>query len=151
MTGGAGRLGPRALAAVGLALLAACGGPAVDRSRPLADGVYQADSGPDEEGAVGHIVVTVADGRVSDCQFSVVMADGRVKGADYGLDSTGQIANADYYAQAQRAVAALTVYARQLIEVGYPQDVDVVAGATWAHDQFVEAATTALEASQEAL
>jgi len=94
--------------------------------------------------------VTVAEGRVAAAEFWVVGADGQLKDESYGLDSAGQVANQDYYAKAQAAVAAFPVYARQLVEVGYPDDVDVIAGATWAHDQFVEAATAALLASQEA-
>ncbi|MDR0504483.1 MAG: FMN-binding protein [Bifidobacteriaceae bacterium] len=139
---------PIAGSALLLACLTACSGPTVDRSKPLLDGVFEGVSSPDEEGAIGHISVTVAGGRVTEAQFTVVGADGKLKDQSYGLDSDGQIANRNYYAKAQAAVAAFPVYARELVEVGYPQDVDVISGATWAHDQFVEAATQALQRSQ---
>jgi major membrane immunogen (membrane-anchored lipoprotein) len=124
-------------------------GPNLDRDRPFQDGVFEGQSGPDEEGAVGHVTITVRHGAVAAVDFVVVGADGQLKDQTYGLDSTGQIANAEYYRQAQAAVAAFPIYARQLVEVGYPDDVDVISGATWAHDQFVEAATGALRLSQE--
>ncbi|MDR1513336.1 MAG: FMN-binding protein [Propionibacteriaceae bacterium] len=140
----------RALPLTLIALLAACSGPTLDKTLPLADGTFEATSAPDEEGATGHITVTVESGRVVAATFAVIGQDGQPKDDTYGLDSQGNIANQDYYDQAQRAVEAFPVYSRQLVEVGYPQDVDSISGATWAHDQFVEAATAALRQSQEA-
>jgi major membrane immunogen (membrane-anchored lipoprotein) len=131
-------------------LAAGCSaGPSLDRDRPFQDGVFEGRSAPDEEGAIGHVTITVRQGAVAQVDFVVVGADGQPKDETYGLDSTGQIANQAYYRQAQAAVAAFPVYARQLVEVGYPEDVDVISGATWAHDQFVEAATAALLESQD--
>jgi major membrane immunogen (membrane-anchored lipoprotein) len=138
-----------AWAGLALAALAGCAG-GLDKTLPLADGEYAATSSPDEEGATGRLTIVVDGGRITAADFTVVQADGSPKDESYGLDSTGQVANADYYEDAQAAVAAFAVYARQLVEVGFPDDVDVISGATWAHDQFVEAATAAIEAAQAA-
>ncbi|MDR1824332.1 MAG: hypothetical protein LBR27_03185 [Bifidobacteriaceae bacterium] len=129
-------------------LLAACGGPQIDKTVPLQDGVYEADSSPDEEGAIGHLTVTVEGGAVTAAQFEVIQANGQAKDESYGTDSSGEVANQEYYRAAQQAVAAFDIYAAELVEVGYPQDVDVISGATWAHDQFVEAAVAALQQAQ---
>ncbi|MDR0415841.1 MAG: FMN-binding protein [Propionibacteriaceae bacterium] len=138
-------------AALGLAL-GGCGpgGPAFDPSVPLRDGVYIGESEPDEEGARGRSTVTVEDGRITASEYVTVQANGSVKAEDYGKTSAGEIGNKEAYEAAQKAVAAFDVYARALIEVGVPADVDVIAGATIAHRQFVEAATAALIASQGA-
>jgi major membrane immunogen (membrane-anchored lipoprotein) len=136
---------------IGTLLLGAAGcgsGAALDPAKPLADGEFSAESAPDEEGAIGQVTITVTDGAVSAATFEVYQEDGTAKDSDYGKDSSGHVANPDYYRKAQAAVAAFDVYAAQLVEVGLPQDVDVVSGATWAHDQFVEAAVEALETSQ---
>jgi major membrane immunogen (membrane-anchored lipoprotein) len=131
-------------------LLAGCAGPTVDRDRPLADGTYQATSGEDEDGAIGRVIIEVVDGKVVACAFDVIQKDGTPKDEDYGKDSSGEIANDGYYAKAQAAVEAFDRYASQLIEVGYPQDVDVISGATWAHEQFVEGAAQAMRQAQDA-
>ncbi|MDR1294243.1 MAG: hypothetical protein LBK59_04700 [Bifidobacteriaceae bacterium] len=120
----------------------------IDRTIPLVDGTYSGLSGEDEDGAVGQVTLTVRDGAVAQAGFEVVQEDGTPKGEDYGKDSTGRIANSEYYAKAQAAVEAFDVYAAQLIKVGYPDDVDVISGATWAHTQFVEASTEALLKAQ---
>jgi major membrane immunogen (membrane-anchored lipoprotein) len=149
------RDGTRTLATVGggalLAfLLGACAGasPSLDPSIPFKDGTYSGVSAPDEEDAVGEVTLTVKGGAVVEASFEVVAKDGTPKDESYGKDSGGRIANSEYYAAAQKAVAAFDVYAAQLVEVGVPEDVDVISGATWAHDQFVQAATAALLKSQ---
>jgi major membrane immunogen (membrane-anchored lipoprotein) len=138
------------LGAVVAMLAGGCGGgvEALDRDKPLADGTFTGFSGKDEDGAVGQVTVTVVDGAVRDAGFEVVLPDGQPKDEDYGKDSSGQIANSEYYAKAQAAVDAFDVYAAQLIEVGYPDEVDAISGATWAYDQFVEASTAALRLAQ---
>ncbi|MDR1441294.1 MAG: FMN-binding protein [Bifidobacteriaceae bacterium] len=132
--------------------LAACGAdtPPYDSSLPLADGVWVGESAPDEEGAFGRSTVTVSGGKITGSQYVTVQANGSMKGEDYGKDSSGEIANRSAYRAAQKAVSAFDVYARDLIEVGVPADVDVVSGATIAHGQFLEAATEALTESQMA-
>jgi major membrane immunogen (membrane-anchored lipoprotein) len=142
-------MGVPACAIVGLTM-AGCGPsvPPLDRDIPFTDGTFSGLSGKDEEGAVGRVTLTVAQGKVAEVDFEVVQSDGTPKDAEYGKDSDGQISNTEYYAKAQAAVEAFDVYAAQLIEVGYPGDVDVISGATWAYEQFVEASTEALQASQ---
>jgi major membrane immunogen (membrane-anchored lipoprotein) len=118
--------------------------------RPLQDGVYTGQSAPDEQGAVGQATVTVRAGGIVDCVFATVQADGSTKDEDYGKDFDGTIGHEEYYAEAQAAVAAFDVYAQQLIEVGDPDEVDVISGATIAHEQFRAAVEEALDQSREA-
>ncbi|MDR3201706.1 MAG: hypothetical protein LBT54_00980, partial [Bifidobacteriaceae bacterium] len=108
------------------------------------------ESGPDEDQAVGRVTVTVRGGRVAEADFGVFLKDGTSKDEYYGAGASGALAGSAYYAEAQAAVAAFDVYAARLVEVGYPEDVDLISGATWAHGQFIEAATAALEDAQEA-
>jgi major membrane immunogen (membrane-anchored lipoprotein) len=149
LVGLAGLVGLAASAAGGLA---GCGpsAPPFDPSLPLADGVWVGESEPDEEGAYGRSTVTVADGKIVASEYVTVQANGSVKAEDYGKDSSGQIANRSAYRAAQKAVAAFDVYARELIEVGEPAEVDAVSGATIAYGQFLEASTNALIQAQEA-
>jgi major membrane immunogen (membrane-anchored lipoprotein) len=136
-------------AIVGGMMSGCAGGPeALDRTVPFTDGTFTGTSGKDDEGAIGQVTVTVRGGDVAEVSFDVVQPDGRPKDEDYGKDSSGEIANTEYYAKAQQAVEAFDVYAARLIEVGYPDEVDVISGATWAHRQFVEASTQALAESQ---
>ncbi|MDR2378315.1 MAG: FMN-binding protein [Bifidobacteriaceae bacterium] len=145
----AGLAGLAGLAAAGLAGCAPSA-PPFDASLPLADGVWVGESSPDGEGAYGRSTVTVAEGEIAASQYVTVQADGSLKAEDYGKDSSGQIANRAAYRAAQKAVAAFDVYARQLIEVGTPADVDAISGATIAYGQFLQAATAALTQAQQA-
>lgn len=129
-------------------LLSGCGQDVDDR--PLQDGTFSGTSEPDEQGASAQVTVTVADGDVVDVEFVTVQADGSLKDEDYGTASDGQVANEDYYRRAQAAVDAFEVYAAQLVDVDDPGEVDVIAGATISHRQFVEAANEALTASRDA-
>jgi major membrane immunogen (membrane-anchored lipoprotein) len=142
-----------AIAALGLiALLSGCAddpGPVFDTSKPLVDGVYTSQSSPDEKGGKGVITITVAGGKLVDVEFHGVNSDGSLKDESYGKDSSGQVANERSYAKAQFAVAQFEVYALELLKVGNPNDVDVIAGATWAHKQFLESSIAALEQSQQ--
>ncbi|MDR0436538.1 MAG: FMN-binding protein [Propionibacteriaceae bacterium] len=140
-----------AQATLGLAALASLVGcsQGFDATLPLADGVFQAVSEPDEDGAVGSITITITDGAVIDAVFVMIQRDGTVKDESYGTGVDATVTNSEYYTKAQLAVAACEVYARQLVEVGDPGEVDVVAGATWAHGQFVEAAEEALRQAQQ--
>jgi major membrane immunogen (membrane-anchored lipoprotein) len=132
------------------ALIAGCAGPSVDTDKPLADGSYEGVSGEDEDGATGLVTVEISDGKVVACDFEVIQKDGSPKDEDYGKDSSGEVANDAYYAKAQAAVQAFDEYAAELVEVGYPQDVDVISGATWAYEQFVEGAVKAMREAQAA-
>jgi major membrane immunogen (membrane-anchored lipoprotein) len=140
------------VSALATALTAGCGGPAAppyDPSVPLTDGVFTGESAPDEQGARGLATITVSGGEITASEYVTVEANGSIKAEDYGKDSSGQIANRSAYRAAQKAVAAFDIYARELIEVSVPADVDVVSGATIAYGQFLEAATAALVKSQE--
>jgi major membrane immunogen (membrane-anchored lipoprotein) len=146
-----GRLGGAAASVGALIALAGCGSdaPEFDESIPLTDGVFIGESAPDEQGAYGRSTVTVEGGKIVGSEYVTVQANGSVKAEDYGKDSDGEIGNPASYRAAQKAVAAFDVYARDLLEVGVPADVEVVSGATIAHGQFLDAATKALKASQD--
>lgn len=107
------------------------------------DGVYTAQSGPDERGAVGQITVTVQAGKITRAEYEGVQKDGRIKDADYGKTS-GKVENKDFYDKAQKAVKGAQTYAPKLVEAQDPEKVDSVTGATVSYRQFVEAAKKAL-------
>lgn len=109
-----------------------------------AAGTYVGKSSADDRGAYGEATITVTDGKITDCQYVTWQSDGIIKDENYGKVN-GAISNADYYQKAQLAVQAMQQYATQLIEVQSPADVDIIAGATISHDQFVEAVETALQ------
>ena len=73
---------------------------------------------------------------------------GTDKGAEYGKNSAGEVFNEDYYKKAQAAVASYQEYSDNLTKVGDPAKVDVITGATVAHQQFVQAAIRAIAAAQ---
>lgn len=120
-------------------LISGCGS-----STEYAAGTYIGKSSADDRGAYGEATITVTDGKITDCQYVTWQSDGTIKDENYGKVN-GAISNADYYQKAQLAVQAMQQYATQLIEVQSPADVDIIAGATISHDQFVEAVETALQ------
>ena len=123
------------LGALGVTILAACQpSTGLDMSKPLQDGTWSAQSNADDQGSVGTITITVEGG--SD------------KGGDYGKDSSGRVFNQDYYDKAQAAVASFEEYSEKLTETGDPAKVDVISGATVAHQQFVQAAIRAIAQAQ---
>jgi major membrane immunogen (membrane-anchored lipoprotein) len=144
-----GRIGLSALIGLGSLWLVGCSGPTVDHSLPLHDGAYTGRSEPDEEGAYGEVRIKVAGGAIVETAFDIFWADGSLKDEDYGKDSDGAIGNPAAYEKAQEAVAAFDVYARELLAEGFPDEVDVISGATLAHRQFVEAAVAAVKESQD--
>ena len=77
------------------------------------------------------------DGKIADAQFQAFQPDGTPKDKEYGKDGSR-------YAVAQKVVSTGDDYVAALIESGSPAGVDVVSGATYLHDQFVEAAEDAL-------
>ncbi len=107
------------------------------------DGVYTAQSSPDERGAVGQITVTVQAGKITQAEYQGIQKDGRIKGDDYGKTS-GKVENKDFYDKAQKAVKGAQTYAPKLVEAQAPEKVDSVTGATVSYRQFVEAAKKAL-------
>ncbi|ATW27391.1 FMN-binding protein [Candidatus Formimonas warabiya] len=132
--------------ALTLLLLSGCGNGS--DSSAYQDGTYTGKSSPDDRGAYGEATVTIADHKITACTYVTRQKDGTVKDEEYGKVN-GEISNQDYYDKAQLAVKAMQQYARQLVEVQKPEDVDAVSGATIAYDQFMEAVKNALEAAKE--
>ncbi|MEY8352696.1 FMN-binding protein [Lachnospiraceae bacterium 54-53] len=114
----------------------------------LKDGTYSGMSSEDDKGAYGEATVTVADGKITDCEYVTWQKDGTVKDENYGKVN-GDISNQDYYDKAQLAVKAMDQYAKQLVKVRKPEDVDAVSGATVSYDQFREAVDDALDKARE--
>jgi major membrane immunogen (membrane-anchored lipoprotein) len=126
-----------------LAVLLSCGGGGSYR-----DGVYSGRSGADDTGAYGEVSITIADGKVTGCDFVTWQKDGSPKDENYGKVN-GEISNQDYYDKAQLAVRAMAQYAEQFRETGNLKDLDAVSGATIAYDQFVEATEAALRGAKK--
>ena len=137
------------LGALGATILAACQpSTGLDMSKPLQDGTWSAQSNADDQGSVGTITITVEGGSITSTSYTTAMSDGSDKGGDYGKDSSGRVFNQDYYDKAQAAVASFEEYSAKLTETGDPAKVDVITGATVAHQQFVQAAIRAIAAAQ---
>ena len=137
------------LGALGATILGACQpSTGLDMSKPMSDGTWTAQSNPDDQGSIGTITITVEGGRITATSYETTLANGTDKGADYGKNSAGEVFNQDYYKKAQAAVASYQEYSDNLTKVGDPAKVDVITGATVAHQQFVQAAIRAIAASQ---
>ena len=137
------------LGALGATILGACQpSTGLDMSKPMSDGTWTAQSNPDDQGSIGTITITVEGGRITATSYETTLANGTDKGADYGKNSAGEVFNQDYYKKAQAAVASYQEYSDNLTQVGDPAKVDVITGATVAHQQFVQAAIRAIAASQ---
>ncbi|WIK64659.1 FMN-binding protein [Gleimia hominis] len=130
-------------------LLAACSAPQlVDMSAPMKDGQFEGASNPDNQGAVGHVTITVKDGKIADAKYVTLRKDGSAKDANYGKSSDGQIGNEEYYKSAQKAVASYGQYAHALVEKQNPDEIAVISGATVGHSQFIQAAARAILKAQ---
>ena len=137
------------LGALGATILAACTpNTGLDMTKPMSDGTWTAQSNADDQGSIGTITITVEGGRITATSYETMLADGTDKGAEYGKNSAGEVFNEDYYKKAQAAVASYQEYSDNLTKVGDPAKVDVITGATVAHQQFVQAAIRAIAASQ---
>ena len=137
------------LGALGATILAACTPTTgLDMSKPLSDGTWTAQSNADDQGSIGTITITVEGGRITATSYETTLADGTDKGAEYGKSSSGEVFNEDYYKKAQAAVASYQEYSDNLTKVCDPAKVDVITGATVAHQQFVQAAIRAIAAAQ---
>ncbi|HMR49552.1 MAG TPA: FMN-binding protein [Arachnia sp.] len=109
------------------------------------DGVYRGSSAPDDQGAIGTVEFTIEDGAITEASFVITDADGTPHDESYGLSrSTGQPVDDAFYQRAQAAVAAEQNYVAQFLEAGDADQVDLVAGASLSHRQFIEAVTDAL-------
>ena len=130
-------------AALGVVLFSGCSQPTTIADLP--DGTFTGASQPDDQGAVGHLSFTVKDGAIVEASFVVKDADGTPHDHEYGLSkATGQAVDEAFYQRAQAAVAAEQQYVAQFKEVGDADQVDVIAGASLSHRQFVEAVEDAL-------
>ncbi|MGC3955964.1 MAG: FMN-binding protein [Propionicimonas sp.] len=130
-------------AAVGVVAFSGCAQSVKVADYP--DGEYRGVSAPDDAGAVGNVEFTISGGRVTQASFVVVDPDGTPHDQDYGLSkATGKPVDEAFYQRAQAAVKAEQQYVTRFKEVGDADQVDVIAGASLSHRQFVEAITDAL-------
>ncbi|HAM16206.1 MAG TPA: hypothetical protein DCP91_10215 [Eggerthellaceae bacterium] len=140
----------RAVVVLGIAALlglAGCGsGGSASSAKALKDGTYEGKSAVHEShtdgDGYGTIQITVEGGNIASVDFKAFQVDGTPKDKNYGKDGA-------YYGVAQKAAATADEYAAALVEKGYVEDVDVISGATFMHDQFVEAAEDALSKAAE--
>ena len=134
------------VAVLAAGLFAGCGKDS--GSTVYKDGTYTGKSGQDDTGAYGEATVTIAGNKITDCKYVTWQSDGIIKDEEYGKVN-GEISNRDYYDKAQFAVKAMQQYARELVEVQMPDEVDAVSGATIAYGQFVEAVKNALKEAKK--
>lgn len=113
------------------------------------DGDYRGSSAPDDAGAIGTVEFTIAAGTITQASFVITDADGTPHDENYGLSkATGKPVDQAFYQRAQAAVAAEQQYVAQFKEVADADEVDVIAGASLSHRQFVEAITDALSRAE---
>ena len=120
--------------------LAACSGSS-SSAATYKDGTYTGksqvlDANVDGDGYC-EVTLTVENGKIADAKLTAYQVDGTVKDKDYGKDGA-------YYAVAQKAVSSGDEYVSVLLQTGDVAAVDTVSGATYLHDQFVEAVDDAL-------
>lgn len=119
------------------------------KAADYADGDYRGSSAPDDAGAIGTVEFTISAGAVTRASFVITDADGTPHDENYGLSkATGKPVDQAFYQRAQAAVAAEQQYVAQFREVGDADEVDVIAGASLSHRQFVEAVTDALSRAE---
>ncbi len=136
-----------AVLAVGLT---ACGGSAAKYKDGTYEGksqVYEGDEDGNGDG-YGVATVTIKDNQVTDCQYLTYQTDGTLKDENYGKKN-GEIANADFYNKAQKAVLACPKYAAGYVENGDLSKVDAISGATISYNEFQEAVEDALNQAKE--
>lgn len=113
------------------------------------DGDYRGSSAPDDAGAIGTVEFTISAGTITQASFVITDADGTPHDENYGLSkATGKPVDQAFYQRAQAAVAAEQQYVAQFKEVADADEVDVIAGASLSHRQFVEAVTDALSRAE---
>lgn len=139
------------LCAVLLALgLTACGSSAAKYKDGTYEGksqVYEGDEDGNGDG-YGVVTLTVQDNKITGCQYLTYQTDGTLKDENYGKKD-GEIANADFYNKAQKAVLACGKYAAQYAESGDLAKVDAISGATISYHEFQEAVEDALSKAKE--
>lgn len=130
-------------AAVGLLALTGCSQSLKVSEYP--DGDYTGSSSADDSGAIGTVTFTLRDGVLTEASFVVRDADGTPHDEQYGLSkATGEPVDEAFYQRAQAAVTAEKSYVSEFKETGDAAEVDVVAGASLSHGQFLEAIEDAL-------
>lgn len=122
--------------------LVGCGGGSNSASSgPLKDGSYTGQSEVYKVGADGDgyviVSITVKDGKIETAEAQAFEPDGTLKDENYGKGT-------DKYSLAQKVVSYIDDYSKALVETG-SADVDLISGATYLHDQFVDAAKKALD------
>lgn len=104
----------------------------------LADGTYNAESGPDDRGYSAAIDITVENGKISTVEYDETNAEGVSKTEDeeysQNMKEKSGISPAEAYEQLEE----------QLIEAQNVDEVDVVTGATSSTEKFKELAIEAL-------
>ena len=120
--------------------LAACGGGGASAS--YKDGTYTGKSSVMDAKVDGdgycEVTLKIENGQIADAELKAYEPDGTLKDKDYGKDG-------DKYAVAQKALAAGDEYVSVLLQSGSLENVDVISGATYLHDQFAEAVRDALD------
>ena len=140
------------LCAAGMTLtFTACGGGSGNYKDGTYEGRSQIHTNDEEEGSgdgYGVVNITIKDNKITACTFKTYEEDGTLKDSNYGK-VRGQVANADYYNKAQKALKAADEYAKQLVEAGSLDGVDAISGATINFEEFNEAVQDALDKAEE--
>ncbi|MBQ9625378.1 MAG: FMN-binding protein [Clostridia bacterium] len=124
------------------------------KSASYADGTYEGKSSVyegDEEGngdGYGVATITIKDNKIVACEFKTYQTDGTLKDENYGKQN-GEVANADFYNKAQRAVVASGKYGQELSEKGELSEVEAITGATISYSEFKEAVENALKQAKQ--
>ena len=105
----------------------------------LKDGTYTGKSSEDDFGGHMEVIITVADGKISNTEVKNLQKDGSEKGEDYGKE-----AGEEGHKTAQMTLEASQTYGQELTEKGSVEEVEAVTGATQSYNQFVEAANDAI-------
>ena len=122
-----------------------------DKGTTYADGTYTGrskDYQADESGVgagYGTVELTIQDGKIAACTFSMYELDGTLKDSSYGSDLSD-----DNRRKAQKAVQSAPRYAKMLVESGSLDGVDAISGATISYNEFVEAVNDALSKAKVA-
>lgn len=126
-------------------VLCGCGGKKTQIPTSFRDGTYSgrsSDFDEDETGngsGYGEVEITIENGKISACTFTMYELDGTLKDESYGADLSKE-----NRLKAQKAVQSAEKYAQMLVEAGSLDGVDAITGATISYNEFIEAVTDAL-------
>jgi len=95
------------------------------------DGVYTGKSDKDERGGYGEIKITIADGKITDVEYTEYTSDGKPKTKENGYEY-------------EKAMEAFKELPKQLIETQNVNEIDDYSGATGTTEKFRTAAKRAL-------